>query len=70
MDTGVGTTDEQVANLFQPFTQADSSTTRKFGGTGLDLTISKRFAELLGGDIAVVETGEGVGTRVRLTVTT
>ena len=70
VDTGIGMTAEQVASLFQPFTQADSSTTRKFGGTGLGLTISKRFAEMLGGDIAVVETGPGTGTRMRITVAT
>ncbi len=70
VDTGLGMTPEQVAKLFQPFTQADSSTTRKFGGTGLGLAISKRFAELLGGDISVVETAMGVGTRFRVTVNT
>ena len=70
IDTGRGMTTEQVATLFQPFSQADASTTRKFGGTGLGLTISKRFAELLGGGIDVVETTEGVGTRFRTTVAT
>ncbi|MBN2562710.1 MAG: response regulator [Phycisphaerae bacterium] len=70
VDTGLGMSAEQVGRLFQPFVQADTSTTRKFGGTGLGLTISKRFAEMLGGDITVVETAEGVGTRFRVTVAT
>ena len=69
-DTGIGMTEEQVAKLFQPFMQADNSTTRKFGGTGLGLTISKRLAEKLGGDITVVDTRPGVGTRFRLTIGT
>ena len=59
-DTGVGMTDAQIRKLFQPFTQADESTTRKFGGTGLGLTISKRLAKLLGGDIDVASVpGQG-----------
>jgi signal transduction histidine kinase/ActR/RegA family two-component response regulator len=69
-DTGLGMTAEQLSKLFRPFTQADTSTTRRFGGTGLGLTISKRLAELLGGDIEVVETQPGVGTRVRAAVAT
>ncbi|MFN7625564.1 MAG: response regulator, partial [Pirellula sp.] len=52
-DTGIGMTDAQIKKLFQPFTQADASTTRKYGGTGLGLTISRRFCEMLGGSIDV-----------------
>jgi signal transduction histidine kinase/DNA-binding response OmpR family regulator len=55
-DTGVGMNAEQVQALFQPFRQADVSVTRKFGGTGLGLTIAKQFAQMLGGDITVNST--------------
>jgi signal transduction histidine kinase/DNA-binding response OmpR family regulator len=59
-DTGIGISPEQMARLFQPFTQADASTTRQYGGTGLGLTITKRFCQLMGGDIAVEsEVGKG-----------
>jgi signal transduction histidine kinase/ActR/RegA family two-component response regulator len=68
LDTGMGMSNEEVAKLFQPFTQADMSTTRRFGGTGLGLTISKRLAEMLGGDITVVKTQPGVGTHFRATI--
>jgi PAS domain S-box-containing protein len=57
-DSGIGIGAEQKKRLFQPFTQADSSTTRRFGGTGLGLAISKRLARLLGGNLDVVEQDE------------
>jgi len=52
-DSGIGMTDTQIEKLFAPFTQADASTTRQYGGTGLGLTISKHFCNMLGGDLSV-----------------
>ncbi len=66
-DSGLGMTPEQLSRLFKPFSQADESTTRKFGGTGLGLTISRRLARLLGGDI-IVESTPGSGSTFTLRV--
>jgi PAS domain S-box-containing protein len=66
-DTGIGMTREQVQHIFDPFTQADASTTRKYGGTGLGLAISQHFCRMMGGEITVEsETGTGTTFRVRL----
>lgn len=58
VDTGIGLTNEQAETLFDPFVQADESTTRRFGGTGLGLAISARFASMLEGDLTVQSTPE------------
>lgn len=63
-DSGIGMTPEQLGRLFQAFTQADSSTTKKYGGTGLGLVICKRFCEMMSGSISV-ESQPGVGTTFR-----
>jgi CheY-like chemotaxis protein len=55
-DTGIGMTPEQISKLFEAFTQADASTTRKYGGTGLGLVISRKYCRLMGGDIKVAST--------------
>ena len=66
-DTGIGMTAEQIGKLFQEFSQASSSTASKYGGTGLGLVISKRFCQMMGGDITVAsELGRGSTFTIRL----
>jgi len=67
IDTGIGMTEEESAKLFQPFAQVNASTTRQSGGTGLGLVISRRLAQMLGGEITV-ESQPGQGSMFRVTV--
>ena len=66
-DTGIGMTPEQLAKLFEAFTQADAATTRRYGGTGLGLALSRRFCRMMGGDVTVEsEAGRGSTFTIRL----
>jgi CheY-like chemotaxis protein len=66
-DTGIGMTKEELGRLFKPFSQADSSTTRKYGGTGLGLCIARQLSQKLGGDVSVTSE-KGVGTTFEFTI--
>jgi signal transduction histidine kinase/DNA-binding response OmpR family regulator len=67
VDTGIGLTSEKLLRLFQDFTQADASTTRKFGGTGLGLALTRRFCQMMGGDVTVRSVpGEGSTFTIKL----
>ena len=67
-DTGIGIDSVQAEKLFRPFAQADDSTTRKFGGTGLGLYLSRRLARLLGGDVKILQSTAGQGSRFEVSV--
>lgn len=67
-DTGIGISDQQKDRLFEMFVQGDGSMTRRFGGTGLGLHLSRSLARELGGDIEILETQEGVGSTFKITI--
>ncbi len=67
-DTGIGITDEQSKKLFKAFSQADGSTTRKYGGTGLGLVLSKKLAQTLGGDLKLISSEPGKGSTFELVI--
>jgi signal transduction histidine kinase/CheY-like chemotaxis protein len=66
-DTGIGMTEDELKRVFDPFTQADSSTTREYGGTGLGLTIVNELLKLMGGDLSI-KSNRGQGTRINFSV--
>lgn len=67
IDSGIGISEEQAKTLFKPFTQADNSITRKFGGTGLGLVLSKKLAQALGGDVTLKRSEPGKGSTFKIT---
>ncbi len=67
-DSGIGLTSEAMSRLFEPFSQADSSTSRRYGGTGLGLAISRRLAELLGGGVFAESDGPGTGSTFTVSI--
>ncbi|RYZ58951.1 MAG: PAS domain S-box protein [Proteobacteria bacterium] len=68
IDTGIGLNEEQQSRIFEPFMQADSSVTRRYGGTGLGLALSKRLARVLGGDLILEKTDSGKGSTFTITI--
>jgi two-component system, sensor histidine kinase len=67
-DTGIGISQEQADKLFEPFTQADDTMTRRFGGTGLGLFLSRKLARLMGGDVALVNSKQRRGSHFKITI--